>query len=561
MTLHQGSHTHFDQFQSNSCTYSVQQAPSRCRLTVIEHQYQKVSVFYGVKGAQIVSCKISFLVPLALVKENSCMNSKIAGVLTLVLGLISSPVFAEEITIVLGSEPTTLDPHAADDGGEKAVNDNVFETIMTRDVEGKLQLGIAAEEPVQVDELTWEIKLRPGLTFHNGEALDAEAVAFSVKRMIDPDLNSEQLSYFSTFSGAEVVDATTVRINTSGPDPILPARLYYFMIAPPEASQAEDFAQNPVGSGPYKFVSWDRGNTIRLEANPDYWGGAPEIDAVTYRFIEESGTRLSALLANEVDLITNLLPEFKERVPASASMRGLEHPVVLLNTDSGDTADVRVRKALNLAIDKEALVAALFEGDAVVEAGQLLGPGYFGFNPDVAAYPYDPEQAKALIKEAGAEGKEITLVGTSGRWLKDRELVEVVGGFWSAIGLEVDVQIYEFDEYLTRLFDKENRAEAIFVVSGNELLDADRSLSAYYASSGFGSSNTYPELEEWITTARTETDTAARTRLYNDAVAFAHDQATHAWLLNINNIWGMSERLQWTPRVDAKMFVNTMSLK
>ena len=146
-------------------------------------------------------------------------------------------------------------------------------------------------------------------------------------------------------------------------------------------------------------------------------------------------------------------------------------------------------------------------------------------------------------------------------WLKDRELVEVIGGFWSAIGLEVDVQIYEFDEYLKRLFDKENRAEAIFVVSGNELLDADRSLSAYYASSGFGASNSFPELEEWITAARTETDTDARATLSNDAVAFAHEQATHAWLLNINNIWGMSERLEWSPRVDAKMFVDTMSLK
>ena len=475
--------------------------------------------------------------------------------------LFAASAAADGITIVLGSEPTTLDPHAADDGGEKAVNDNVFETLMTRDEEGNLQLGLAAEEPGQIDELTWEIKLPPGLTFHNGEPLDAEAVAFSVRRMIDPELNSEQLSYFSTFAGAEAVDETTVRLSTSGPDPILPARLYYFMIVPPEASTAEDFAQNPVGSGPYRFVSWDRGNAIELEAHADHRDGAPEIESVTYRFIEESGTRLSALLADEVDLITNLSPEFTERVPAAASVRGLEHPIVLLNTDAGETADLRVRQALNLAIDKEALVSALFEGQAAVEAGQLLGPTYFGFNPDVSAYPYDPERATALIREAGAEGKEITLVGTSGRWLKDRELVEVIGGFWSAVGLEVDVQIYEFDEYLKRLFDKENRAEAIFVVSGNELLDADRSLSAYYASSGFGASNSFPELEEWIVAARTETDTDARTKLYNDAVAFAHEQATHAWLLNINNIWGMSERLDWTPRVDAKMFVDTMSLK
>lgn len=470
-------------------------------------------------------------------------------------------VLADEITIVLGAEPTTLDPHAADDGSEKAVNDNVFETLMVRDTDGNLALGLAAEEPVQVDETTWEFKLPAGLTFHNGEPLDAAAVAFSIDRMIDPDLNSEQLSYFSTFAGAEVVDATTVHVKTSGPDPILPARMYYFMIVPPEASQGEDFASNPVGSGPYRFVSWDRGNEIVLEASPDWRGEAPDVSKVTYRFIEESGTRMAALMAGEVDLITNLLPEFTGQVPQAASMRGLEHPTVILNTNGGITADKRVRQALNLAVDKEALASALFEGQAQVEQGQLLGTTYFGFNESISAYPYDPERAMALLEEAGAAGGDIALVGTSGRWLKDREVAEVVAGYWSAVGLNVDVQIYEFDEYLQRLFDKENRADAIFVVSGNELLDADRSFSAYYAPSGFGSSNSFEELETWITEARTETDPERRKALYNQAVAFGHEEAILTFLLNINNIWGMSERLSWQPRVDGKMFVSTMTVE
>lgn len=489
------------------------------------------------------------------------LTRNIGGVLlsaTLVFG--ATQALADEIVIVLGSEPTTLDPHAADDGSEKAVNDNVFETLMTRDAQGNLGLGLATAEPVQIDPTTWEFTIPPGLTFHNGEPLDAAAIAFSVERMIDPDLNSEQLSYFSTLSGADVVDATTVRILTDGPDPILPARMYYFMIVPPEASQAADFASAPVGSGPYRFVSWDRGNQIVLEADPDWRGGDLDVTQVTYRFIEESGTRMAALMAGEVDLITNLLPEFAGQVPASVSMRGLEHPTVILNTEAGITADTRVRQALNLAIDKEALASALFEGQAQVEAGQLLGPTYFGFNDEISAYPFDPDRAMALLEEAGAAGGDITLVGTSGRWLKDRELTEVVAGFWSGIGLNVDVQIYEFDEYLTRLFDKENRADAIFVVSGNELLDADRSFSAYYAPSGFGSSNSFEQLEEWITQARTETDLEARQALYEQAVALGHEEAILAFLLNINNIWGLSDRLTWEPRVDGKMFVSTMTV-
>ena len=477
-------------------------------------------------------------------------------------GLTALParVSADEITIVIGAEPTTLDPHAADDGAEKAVNDNVFETLMSRDVAGNLVPSLATAAPTQIDPTTWEFKIPPGLTFHNGEPLDAAAIAFSVERMIDPDLNSEQLSYFSTFAGATVIDPTTVHILTSGPDPILPARMYYFMIVPPAASQTDDFAANPVGSGPYKFVSWNRGSEIVLEADPAWRGGALDVTQVTYRFVEESGTRLASLLAGEVDLITNLLPEFIDQVPQAVSMRGLEHPTVILNTQGGITADVRVRRALNLAVDKEALASALFEGQAQVEQGQLLGTTYFGFNPNVSAFPYDPEQAMALLAEAGVAGGDITLVGTSGRWLKDREITEVVAGFWSAIGLNVDVQIFEFGEYLTRLFDKENRADAIFVVSGNELLDADRSFSAYYAPSGFGSSNNFEELEKWIIEARSETDPVARQALYEKAVQLGYDEAILTFLLNINNIWGMSERLNWQARVDGKMFVATMTV-
>lgn len=481
--------------------------------------------------------------------------------LSLAVAAFTTPVSAESISIVLGSEPTTLDPQAADDGPEKNVNDNVFETIMKRDASGNLELGLAASPPEQIDDLTWRITLQDGVTFHNGEPLNADAVAFSVNRMVDPELNSEQLSYFSTFESAKAVDELTVEIKTNGPDPILPARLYYFMIVPPKATLEEGFAGNPVGSGPYEFVEWDRGNKIVLSANEDYWKGRPEIDGVTYRFIEESGTRMSALIAGEVDLITNLLPEFKSQVPQAASVRGLEHPVIILDTMDGITADKRVRQALNYAIDKEALVSALFEGDAAIEAGQLLGPTYFGFNEGISAYPFDPEKAKELVKEANAEGGNITLVSTSGRWLKDRELTEVVGGFWSAIGLNVDVQIYEYDEYLQRLFDKESRADAIFVVSSNELLDADRSLSAYYAPSGFGASNDFENLDDLISSARVETDVDKRKELYNEAVAFAHDEATHVWLLNIHNVYGLSERLEWTPRVDGKMFVSQMSLK
>jgi peptide/nickel transport system substrate-binding protein len=212
-------------------------------------------------------------------------------------------------------------------------------------------------------------------------------------------------------------------------------------------------------------------------------------------------------------------------------------------------------------VDKEALAQSLFAGYGDVARGQLMAPSFFGFNPAIEGYPYDPEKAKALIADAGAEGATIELVGTAGRWLKDREIIEVVAAYWEAVGLKPEVRIFEFGEYLNRLFDAETRADAIFVVSSNELLDADRPLSGYYHMDGVGASNNNADMAAKIVQARTETDVAAREALYHDVLKTAYDEAYFTFLLNINDIYGTSDRLVWEPRIDAKLLVKTMSLK
>lgn len=474
---------------------------------------------------------------------------------------VAAPAWAQSVSIAIGSEPTTLDPQLREDGGERAITDNIYETLLQRDAQGVLSPLLAAEMPEQVDATTWEVDLRTGISFTNGEPFDAEAVAFSVNRIIDPEYNSEQASFFASITGAEVVDADTVRILTEGPDPILPARLYWMKMVPPGAAQTEDFASAPVGTGPYMLTEWNRGSSIDLVVNPDYWGDAPQIQEAEFRFIGEFGTRLSSLLSGETDLITNLLPEFVEQVPNAVAVSGLELPIIILDVDEGPTADVRVRQALNLAVDKEALAEALFAGYADVAQGQLLAPSFFGFNPEVEGYDYDPERARALLAEAGAEGIEIELVGTSGRWLKDREIIEVVAAYWAEVGVTPNVRIFEFGEYLNRLFDPETRADAIFVVSSNELLDADRALSGYYHMDGPGASNNNEDMAASIVAARTETDVAAREAMYHEVVQTAFEEAYFTFLLNINDIYGTSDRLTWEPRVDAKLLIKTMSVE
>ena len=482
----------------------------------------------------------------------------LVGLILLLSGMLIGAADAQHVTIALGSEPTTLDPQLREDGGERAVNDNIYETLMARTPKGDLVPGLAVATPKLMDPQTWEVKLRPGIKFHNGEPFNADAVVFSVKRIIDPKFNSEQISFFETIKDAKKVDDLTVKIITDGPDPILLSRLYWMKMVPPGYAKNAKFAEAPIGTGPYKFVQWKRGQTITLQINDAYWDKVPTIGKVIYRFVEEPGTRLAGMMAGEFDVITNLLPEFTQQVPQAIHILGLEHPILILNADGGPTKDVRVRQALNYAVDKEALAEGLFEGFAQVAQGQLLSPSFFGFNKNVGPYPYDPEKAKALLKEAGAVGSTVELIGTAGRWLKDREVVEAVAAYWDAVGIKSRVRIFEFNEYLNRLFDRKTRGDAIFVVSSNELLDADKSFSAYYRAGGIGSSNSDKQLAALIENARSETDVAKRSSMYHQAVKRAHDQAYFVWLLNIEDIYGVSARIDWPARVDAKILVKEM---
>ncbi|WMS43515.1 ABC transporter substrate-binding protein [Acuticoccus sp. MNP-M23] len=485
----------------------------------------------------------------------------LAGAVALGTAGLAVPAVAQDITIAIGSEPSTLDPQLRDDGGERQVNDNIYETLMARSATGELMPGLAEAAPTQIDETTWEFELRDGVTFHNGEPFNADSVVTSVERIIDPANNSEQMGYLNTISGAEKVDDDTVRITTTGPDPILPSRMYWMKMIPAEYGKTGNIGEEPVGTGPYKFVSWDRGNDIVLEANADYWDGEPAVDKVTYRFVGESGTRLSGLMAGEFDVITNLLPEFVSTVPNAAAVDGLETSVLILGTDNeGPMSDPKVREALNLAIDRDAMVEGLFQGYATVAGGHHINPRAFGFNADLEPYAYDPEKARELIEEAGAKGKTIRLVGESGRWLKSREQIETVAQYWTEIGLNVEIEVQEFSQYLKSLMGDGPRPDAIFVANSNELMDADRESSFIYHMEGAAASNSDAEMAKMIDDARVTTDTGEREALYHAIFQKGRDLNYTAPLFNLQDIYGMSERMSWQPRTDQKLLIKEMSV-
>ena len=467
-----------------------------------------------------------------------------------------------EITIALGSEPTSLDPHIVDDGGERAINDNIYETLLTRTPDGELAPGLATELPTQVDDTTWEFQLREGVTFHNGEPFNADSVVATITRMVGLVERGEtdNSGFYGTLVGAEAVDEFTVRVTTDGPDGVLPARMYWLKQIPASAAETPDMSEEPIGTGPYRFESRNQGVDIVLVANEEYWGEGGSIAQVTYEFSDDASTRLAGLKSGRYDLITNLAPQDVEQAPAYVSRPGQEHPVLILDADEGITADVNVRRALNLAVDREAIAQNTFGGFATIDAGQLLSPSILGYNDSLEPFAYDPDEAERLLEEAGVAGSTIQLVGESGRWLKDRELLEAVAGYWSAVGLDVQLEILEFGAYLDVLFDRENRADAIYVSSSNDLLDPDRQLATYYEAGGIGSSNSNEEMAALIAAGRSELDPEARQATYEQALQIAYDEALFVWLVNNEDIYGLSENVRWTPRVDAKLLVIEMSI-
>jgi peptide/nickel transport system substrate-binding protein len=472
------------------------------------------------------------------------------------------PAEGAEITIALGSEPTSLDPYLVDDGAERAVNDNVYETLLSRNATGELQPGLAAELPTQVDDLTWQFKLREGVKFHDGTPFNADSVVASINRMVKliADKKTDNDGFYASITGAEKVDDTTVNIKTAKPDGVLPARMYWLKMIPAAAETTEDMSEAPNGTGPYKFVSRTVGSDIKLEANADYWGDKPSIAKVNYEFVAEGGTRLAGLKSGKYDLITNLPPQDVDQAPQEAHVQGQEHPILILDETEGITADPNVRVALNLAVDKQAIVDQIFGGFAAIDKGQLLSPSVLGFNDSLEAYDYDADKAKQMIKDAGVEGKTIQLVGEAGRWLNDRELLEAIAGYWKAAGLDVKLDILEFGAYLDVLFDRENRADAIYVSSSNDILDPDRQLSTYYQAGGIGSSNDDAELSALVDKGREELDADARAATYQEAVKIAYDGAYFVWLVNNQDLYGLSTRLSFTPRVDSKLLVKEMSV-
>jgi peptide/nickel transport system substrate-binding protein len=471
-----------------------------------------------------------------------------------------APGASGSMVYAVGADPTSLDPHAVDDGNERAVNEQIYETLVLRNGQtSQLEPNLALSWTLK-NETTWEIKLRPNVKFTNGAAMNADAVVFSLKRTIDPALKSPQASYLASIKDAVKVDDLTVNIITDGPNPILPAQLTWMKVADPAHLGTADFASKPVGTGPYKFVEWKKGQSVTLTANPDYWGTKPTIKDVTVRVIPEINTRLQGLKNGELDLTANLSPELMSQAPATATQRSVEfYEIYFANVRPGKPfADKNTRLAAQYAVDKEGILKSLFGGYGKVQQGQIIRDDWPGFNPNLKAYPYDVAKAKSLL---GGKTPEIKLVGEGGRWLKDKETLQAVAGYLTAVGFKVTLEIQEFGAWVSTLYlPDDQKVDAIWGSTSADLLDADRPLTQ--TTCGSKQVNwCNQQFTDLVNKARVTTDAKARQELYNQATALQYEESPILYLINPDDIYGLSAKLVYKPRLDGKILFREMSLK
>lgn len=433
------------------------------------------------------------------------------------------------LRIVVPIEPTTLeacDATLASTG--VLVRSNVTEPLIERDpTTGELAPKLATEWAATGDT-EWTLSLRDDVQFQDGTPFNADAAAFAIERAVNSNLGCdvEGQIFGDPDLGVEVVDDTTLKVTTEVPDPVLPLRLSFIEVGAP--TDAENKVRTPIGTGPYAIGSWEPGQRITLSRNGYYWGDAPSFDTVEYQWRSEPTVRAAMVAGGEADIATGLSQD------DGAGDLGVTYPnneTVALRF-SGNIApldDIRVRRAINFAIDKAAITDSLYK-DAAEPASQIVPPGVVGYNDALEPWPFNLDEASKLVAEAKADGvptdSPITIVARTDQFPKISLLTEVLREQIARAGLNVQVKIVETSvglQYQVRPFIEDEGAIAMLVQHGNQAGDASFSVDSYMASNGqmsmFGSS----EFDAILNDASTKT-ADERQQAYADAFAYERDE-------------------------------------
>ncbi|WP_188964986.1 ABC transporter substrate-binding protein [Neoroseomonas lacus] len=495
-------------------------------------------------------------------------------------GLAFAQPRAREVRVGMAQDALTLDPANHRNRETETIIRNMMDGVLTRDADMRIVPEIA-ESFRQVDAKTWEFRVRQGIRFHSGDALTAADIKFTFDRLVKDGAMGGQTSprkgLLGPLEDTVMADDRTVRMVLSDPWPILPAMLPFQEVVnrrQVERVGQEGMQTRPDGCGPFKLAEWRRGEAVIMERFAEYYGGSTEIpvagpaqiDRAIFRVMPENSARIAALLAGEVDIISELPASAMRQVEASRNaqvmkVNGTRTFFVSLNNAKAPFNDVRVRRALNHALDKAAIISRILAGTATPLRG-VMSPDAFAFNPDIPEYAHDLARARALLAEAGvAQGTEMVIDTTAAL----KEIAEAIAALLSRTGLRVRAQIWEGAVLGPMWQNAERRRERdMFLTSwGNGALDPSDIMVPVLRTGGRGNSAGFSnaEVDRLLDAAETEADQGRRADMYKRAQAIVTEQAPWIFLWLPQDIYGVARRVQnWRPQADSRINLHRVRL-
>ncbi|MEZ4556355.1 MAG: ABC transporter substrate-binding protein [Caldilineaceae bacterium] len=448
------------------------------------------------------------------------------------------------LIVALPLEPNSVNPPNGADRMAGNVINQIFESLLAIDNStGEVIPALATEWTVAEDGSVYSFKLREGVTFHDGSAFNAQDVVATFEAGADP-----ANAYAGSYDGVvvEVVDDYNVNIMPPTPDVTFLRTMAETPIISDEQFAAEGNAgieSNPIGTGPFQFVEWNKGDRLVLEANPDYWDeGKPYLAEVIFRPIPESSTRLAAIQTGEVHIVNRLNSDEAASLDGVSGVQVVTYPadrvyyITFNNLTTGvglPTEDKAVRQAMNYAVDRQAIVDGLFNGNARLSTG-FVTPSNLGFDDTLEPYPYDPETAKQLLADAGyADGFSIGMSCPVGAYTNFEDVCQAIANYLGEVGITLDggeIEFLESGVYWDREAAKELPplfGDSWSASVGEALPRLNGALDGFDASYSAWSD---PEIDALLDQIAQEFDTDARAELYKELQAYMYDNPPFIYL-------------------------------
>lgn len=475
------------------------------------------------------------------------------------------PVLAKDLlTIDLVNEPSSLDPHIQWNPDSYYVYRNIFDNLLTRDNNGDIVPQVATSWKYLSDNQI-EFQIRDDITFHDGEKLTAEDVVYSVKRITDPKFGSPQLGQFNKITNAETTGSNTVKLTTDGPYPALLSQLVKLSIVPEHAVEKlgkDTFNLTPVGSGPYKFEDWQRGVSVTVARNENYWGDKGKFAKATFRAVPDAATRLANLQAGAADLVVTLDADLAVQLEGNTVAKTLpaltERVAYLrLNPSKAPFDDILIRQAVAHAIDKEGITEGLL-GNYDKPVAAFLTPSHFGWVDGIEALPFDPDKAKELVVAAGDKAKEKIIFATSP--VSDQRVVQAIAQMLTDVGLNVDIEMTDNATFLKRLQSGPDGAPTLsFGRWSCACQDADGVLFPVLERTNSWSIYRNEAVDKLLNEARSTLDDDKRLAAYKQVHDIVAKDVPVVPLYQAASIYGAANNLTWQPTSNESLFLNRMS--